>query len=59
MRAMTFLLILVTLFSYSCRKSSEYQLSTLVKFEQKNFEEALVIASQQNKRVMIDFWSFG
>jgi len=59
MRAMTFLLILITFFSYSCRKSSEYQLSTLVKFEQKNFEEALVIASQQNKRVMIDFWSFG
>ena len=59
MRAMTSLLILVTLFSYSCRKSSEYQLSALVKFEQKNFEEVLAIASQQNKRVMVDFWSFG
>jgi hypothetical protein len=59
MRALSFMLLLIIIFSYSCRKISENQLSTLVKFEQKNFEEALSLASQQNKRIMVDFWSYG
>jgi hypothetical protein len=52
-------LILVTLGFYSCQKKSEQQLSTLVKFEQIKFEDALALARQQDKLLMIDFWSAG
>jgi hypothetical protein len=59
MRLLTLLLATVILCSYSCRKKSEDQLSTLVKFEQKKYEEALQLAQQQNKLLMVDFWSPG
>ncbi len=59
MRLLTVMLILAMVCSYSCQKKSENQLSTLVKFEQKKFEETLVLAKQQNKLVMVDFWSAG
>ena len=59
MRLLTLVLILVIAGSYSCRKKSEDQLSTLVKFEQKKYEEALLLAQQRNKLLMVDFWSAG
>jgi len=59
MRLSTLVLILVIIGSYSCREKSEDQLPTLVKFEQKKYEEALLLAQQRNKLLMVDFWSAG
>jgi len=59
MRLSILLLVLAVAGTYSCQKKSTLQLATSVKFEQQNFEEALVLAQQQNKLLMVDFWSAG
>jgi len=53
------LLIMAMVCSYSCYKKNEHQFSAGVQFEQKKFEEALVLAAQQKKVLMVDFWSAG
>jgi hypothetical protein len=57
--ALSGVLIPVLICSYSCQKKSEYQFSSSVKFEQGKFEDVLVAAVQQDKLVMVDFWSAG
>jgi hypothetical protein len=59
MRWYILFLILIVFFANSCHKESEHQISTLMKFEQKPLAEVLAMATQQNKKVLVDFWSPG
>lgn len=59
MRFLSMIMIVTMVCSYSCNKKNEHQFSAGVQFEQKKFEEALVLAAQQKKVLMVDFWSAG
>jgi len=49
----TFLSILTSIFIFGC--AEKYG----VDFQEKSLDEIIVLASQQNKKILIDFWSDG